>query len=104
MDLSALLALLICGNRPRQLISESANLQQQFPASQWSKTNVLRVRGMIFYMKFHYLFANCLNSIHSFELSKAQSLKSSDMTLAPMLFEICDNLDFEKKLNIVHIL
>ena len=96
MDLSALLALLICGNRPRQLISESANLQQQFPASQWSKTNVLRVKGMIFYMIFYYLFANCLNSIHSFELSKAQYLKFCDMTLAPMVFEICDNLDFEK--------
>ena len=48
MDLSALLALLICGNRPRQLISESGNLQQQFPESQLSKANVLPVRGMIF--------------------------------------------------------
>ena len=104
MDLSALLALLICGNRPRQLISESANLHQQFPVSQWSKANVLRVRGMIFYIKFYDLFANCSNSIESFELSKVQYLISSSVTLAPVVFKICDNLDFEKKLNIVHIL
>ena len=58
---------------------------------------------MIFYMNFYYLFVNCLNSIHSFELSKAQYLKFCDMT-SPMVFEICDNLNFEKKLNIVHIL
>ena len=79
MDLSTLLALLICGNRPRKLISESANLQQQFPASQWSKANVLRVRGMIFYIKFYELFANCSNSIRSFELSKVQYLKFCDL-------------------------
>ena len=92
MDLSALLALLICGNRPRQLISESANLQQQFPASQWSKANMLRVRDMIFYIKFYDLFANYSNFTQSFELSKVQYLNSSFVTLAPIVFEICDNL------------
>ena len=79
MDLSALLALLIYGNRPRQLISESANLLQQFPASLWSKADVLRVSGMIFYIKFYDLFADCSNSIQSFELSKVQYLKFCDL-------------------------
>ena len=52
---------------------------------------------MIFYIKFYDLFANCSNSIQSFELSKVQYLKFCD--LAPMMvFKICDNLlDFEKK-------
>ena len=59
---------------------------------------------MIFYIKFYDLFANCSNSIQTFELSKVQYLISSSVTLAPVVFEICDNLDFEKKTKTVHIL
>ena len=57
---------------------------------------------MIFYIKFYDFLANCSNSITSFELSKVHYLKFCDQAL--MVFVICDNINFEKKQNTVHIL